>query len=209
MLYGRLLQGTRVMVTKVHRLFFAAALSIIFCLSSISQAHAAENSIKYDFASNSVAYNAVVNALGREKIKKIYHEGMLLDNEAPRIAIGRIDLNGDKKDEIIAYFNDNMNACEPYKIISEEEKEKHRNEKHTNERDHHEAHGAVQCPFFIFTYANGKLIQIADIKTGVLKINTKETNGVRDLVSYPNSRKMYEKVDYKWTGRSYQPVQNK
>jgi hypothetical protein len=152
---------------------------------STSNAHAhgdnpnfPKTKIKYDTTLEGVAYTTVKNHL-KEETKK--HYGVMFDKDRdPFIAIGREDLNFDGKDEIIAYYFEDIVVCDAEKST---------------------------CPYYIFTYTGQGLVKIGEFTAVGLDLARTKTNGIADLKVYIDQHDSQKIKLYKWSGRSYKPAE--
>lgn len=173
------------MVTKFHRILLATfSVCLLLALDTgLAFAHSdnpnfPKTKIKYDTTLEGVAYTTVKNYL-KETTKEKY--GVMYDEDRdPFIAIGREDLNFDGKDEIIAYYFEDIVVCDAEKSL---------------------------CPYYIFTYTGRGLIKIGEFTAVGLDIADTKTNGIADLKVYIDDHNKNKTVTYKWAGRSYKPVE--
>jgi hypothetical protein len=174
------------MVTKFHGILFAVLAVCLLLASDIDQAFAhsdnpnfPQTKIKYDTTLDGVVYTTVKNYL-KEETKK--HYGVMYDEDRdPFIAIGRVDLNFDGKDEIIAYYFEDIVVCDAEKS---------------------------KCPYYIFTYTGRGLIKIGEFIAVGLDIADTKTNGIADLNVYIDDHNPKKIAKYKWAGRSYKLAEN-
>jgi hypothetical protein len=153
----------------------------------INKSNASER-LDFDYRKNTAQYSAVRNALA-DDLESFYEEN---PDALPAIAIARTDLNQDGKDEIIAVLNGMYEFCE-----------------HSHGRGHNHDHPSTAdtCPHYIFTYTRSGLIKIGDFKTVGITIADTATNGIRDIITFPEAGNRLKTIFYKWAGRSYKAAQ--